>query len=1087
MKKFILNLVNGKPAEWRRIWLLLCGGFSMGIFIATYDVAVSAQFLSHFDERKDLPLAFMLSGFLGVVLTLLFRIVQAKTGFLTVTRVFSSFLMLTTGLITVGMNGDPSDAMIFTAFAVIGPMNATVILLFWGVFGRIYNVREAKRLASGIDSGQAAATIMAFFLIPVFQTFLSEVSYLMYFSAVSIVLTSLFFWILVRTEYKEDAEVSASAAAPKATAITKKALAFQQKYIRIMSLFVLCSAMAATFVDYSFLTATAQKFSDPKELTNFLAFFEGTVMICSFLVQTFLNDHILNVYGIQAALLILPGILAVFVAISSGVGLVFGYEGSTDTFLFFFLLVAISKLITDALRDSLQGPTLKFFFFPLDKKIRFNAQAIVEGTVKEGAGLLAGALMIGLGLIEGYNVLFNNVALIVVVVIWAFVTIQMHGGYRFVLTRSLAANRPKAELLGNDELFAGKWILRYLAHPLPEVSLAAFRWIERSDPFYFRSCLLLLSDIKQEGVRRWLLRKMEEYRFLEGLPVVQEMLFRTVSPGEERVVVRTANTLEQSKKDVYDVLRLAHKSSSSSTSLRREAALLIRYNPSAETFQYLVPLLREPDRAVRTEALVTAGKKRIPELIPVLVDHLGIAGYSHVAFSALLQFGEQVMPFLETAFNKNGQQLKIKIAIVRLYRKIGGPQARIFFEDRLSYPEQPVLMEVFGALNAMNWTPNPDQAVFLRNRAESEAAKMYWNIATRLELRPDERSWALKQAIDYEIGKNFETIFLLLSLIYDRSSVELVRQNLESGLPDNMTYAIELLDIFLDDSLKNRLLPLLDDSHYQDKIRKLEVYFPRDHYEPAEALLLLVSRDYNMLNRWTRACAIHVFGEARFAHICDDLVANLFNPDPLLREVTAQALYHLDPERTVQYFKRLTPDSVRQIEALLEAIRSQKKHTTGTETEPIAIPFFRFDIVTALLESSVFGILPGVQLAAIAEFAEGRMIPADMSIAEAKWKYAPATSWIYVISGSLEGNIHGEVRKLTAGTLACPMNMPDYELLCVSGELKAVEESMVVLIEEASLYEWLFFEHKAAATLLKALFGQIEAIQIATVEQEGSG
>ncbi len=67
---------------------------------------------------------------------------------------------------------------------------------------------------------------------------------------------------------------------------------------------------------------------------------------------------------------------------------------------------------------------------------------------------------------------------------------------------------------------------------------------------------------------------------------------------------------------------------------------------------------------------------------------------------------------------------------------------------------------------------------------------------------------------------------MLLSILYDPQSVQLVRENMESGDPDNMAFAMELLDIFIDTELKPKLIPLLDDSPTREKLANFRLHFP---------------------------------------------------------------------------------------------------------------------------------------------------------------------------------------------------------------------------------------------------------------------
>jgi hypothetical protein len=68
---------------------------------------------------------------------------------------------------------------------------------------------------------------------------------------------------------------------------------------------------------------------------------------------------------------------------------------------------------------------------------------------------------------------------------------------------------------------------------------------------------------------------------------------------------------------------------------------------------------------------------------------------------------------------------------------------------------------------------------------------------------------------------------MLLAMLYDTRSIQLVKENIDSGTSEGITYAVELLDVFLSDQLKQRVIPVLDDLTDNERINKLDYYFPR--------------------------------------------------------------------------------------------------------------------------------------------------------------------------------------------------------------------------------------------------------------------
>jgi hypothetical protein len=72
-----------------------------------------------------------------------------------------------------------------------------------------------------------------------------------------------------------------------------------------------------------------------------------------------------------------------------------------------------------------------------------------------------------------------------------------------------------------------------------------------------------------------------------------------------------------------------------------------------------------------------------------------------------------------------------------------------------------------------------------------------------------------------------------------------------------------------------------------------------------------LNRDYTQSNRWTKSCAIEFIGLQRISDFKIDLIAQLFNPDRLIREMAGWALYTIDPTGYHTNTRRLGVDNKR--------------------------------------------------------------------------------------------------------------------------------------------------------------------------------
>ena len=116
----------------------------------------------------------------------------------------------------------------------------------------------------------------------------------------------------------------------------------------------------------------------------------------------------------------------------------------------------------------------------------------------------------------------------------------------------------------------------------------------------------------------------------------------------------------------------------------------------------------------------------------------------------------------------------------------------------------------------------------------------------------------------------------------------------------------------------------------------------------------MINRDFAQSNRWTKACVLFQIGILGIADFKLDLIAQLFNPDWLLREVSAWAFYKINPDAYEQNAKRLGEEVKRELDALI----IQSKRMT------------RFEKVLFFQRLAFFEKVPGITLSYLADISE---------------------------------------------------------------------------------------------------------------------
>ncbi len=884
----LMKMLDVEPNESGPVSLLLAISFLMGVFMATFTVASQTFFLEHYDEKADLPVALAVSGAFGVVTTLLFNFFQGRLSF--------SFLAIANLVVVVALTAfiefgdtyavqylEDDNLIYFFGFTLVLPFTFVTQLVFWGSFNRMFNVRQSKRIIGSVDLGTMIAQIIGFFAIPVLLANGVAPKQLYTVSLFAIIGYVILFAVL------SNRFLAKGRAVIRSEKDIKKLSLFQflgNKYIVQMALFIVASFVALRFIDYSFYNATVNQFSsNQNNIPSFLALFEGAVVIFSFLFTSLATDRIQQEYGLRVALIINPLLLIAFTIIALVVGSTLGYDvtsGEATMVIFFFISIAMSKLFVNSLREALDSPIFKFYYVPLDSAIKIDTQTKLEGIVTALGSAIAGGLIVLINTTDYSSPIWICVFTLPILGIWYWVTNRMYHGYKETLQGSLVKNKSTVEKDVVREYTLDSVLQKEVASPAVNKVIYGLRLMEKLEPALFESSIIRLADSSEKPIRQFALAKIQELGLGER---------ETEMKG---LALKAAGAVEDSDYMAISPDKLQRLAKSVKYSDRQLAAKMLRQLTNNKTIFMLLELLRDADPRVRTEALITARKVKRQETWSVLIEMLNSPLYSHLAAAALKEAGEPVLPYLETAFHKSGQSEQVMLKSVQIMGYIGGKNALELLWKKADYPDKRIVKQIFYSLRFINYRAQGREVLAIKDLLDTEMSKTLWNLAALDELPEEEKFGFLREALREEIRDNYDQITLLLSLLYDPESVQLVKENIELGTPDSVQYALELLDLFVDNDLKPKLVPLLDDTSTADKLAKLQVYFPRESYNPVQVINYIFNRDFNLSNRWTKACAIHLTPYLPDFRVSRGLIGQMFNQDRLLQETAAWAIYNKD-------------------------------------------------------------------------------------------------------------------------------------------------------------------------------------------------
>lgn len=928
MRNFLRRILAIDASEEGRVYMLLANSFFLGAFIVTYDVTVSTLFLdklsdivSHSHEaniqlgwlwrdviyRYPLAISIIVTGLLGIIATAIFSTLQNLVSFSRLTIVNLLVILLMVSSITLAYNFvDPNVKsqyypLLLISFACLGPFNAIVLLGFYGTVSRAFNLKQEKRIMGTVDQGGMFATSLAFFAVPLID-FKDPKAYL-YISALGL-FVSLLTQVIFILKYSTP-RLSQATSTEVSKADSRLDSLLKNKYVRLLSLMFLLSVVANIFVDYSFLLSSSYTFPVQRDLTVFLAYYGGILTVISLLMQVFIGDNIIEQYGVKVSLLILPILVAFFTLLAGLMGLFNDSNAiTTGNNLMFFVFIALSKLFFSVAKDTFEDPILKNFFIPLDISIRHDVQAKVEGVFRQFSWGLAGIAIFAFGLITVINLEHYSFLLVFICLGYMFASVRLFDSYQFTLLDSL--NFQKSKLATAKKEYSPISVMKKeLQSPEPEKVIYTLKLMERIEPVLLENSSNELVYDPSEDVRKYAIRIIDDFKSLPAATTLRNM----IKLEDSAEVKKLANDALEKLNDAELIALSSHKvyklAKSTDVQERLLAAKLVYRSIDDSNIQLLLDLMRDRDMNVRAAAIISAGKTGRSEYWPLMIENLGSPVFGNIAAAALYAVGEKILPALELAFYKSGQSTEVMVKIVQMYGRFGGDEVTEYLWSKIDFPDKNVTAQVLLSLSGCAFQAQGHKATRIVQAIEQEIGNSAWCIAAYTELGDDADARHLKRALIEEIESTDNKIFMLLSLVYDPNSIQLVRQNIESRTSEGIVYAIELLNVFIADELKPVLFPLLDEISIQEKIEKLQEHYFREKFDSTQILIEIINRDYNFINRWTKACAMYRYCTMPGAKVNDDMVANLFNPDSLLRETAAYAIYKLDKDAYHKYTKRI--------------------------------------------------------------------------------------------------------------------------------------------------------------------------------------
>ncbi len=893
LRKTIQGAVGVRSSELSRVGWLVAHSLFIGLFSAFFLTASNALFLARF-EISFLPLAYIATAVVGYFALMAFSQLQKRVSLqrtLVLSLVFQFVVAAALWLLTLATG---NRWVVFLMFVWVGPAFSLLALGYWALAGRLFDLRQGKRLFGLVGAGEEVSTVVGLFSVPVLVRVMGGPIHLLPIALVGLV-GCLVVVVAISARFT-DALTGSSQARLEAEQERPSSLLdlLRNRYFLLLASLVVFLNLANYIVDFSFLSQVRGRFQGPSEIAQFIGLFFGVTKILELLAKVFLSGRLLSQFGLKFGLMAVPVLLLA----CAGFAIAIGTLGLSATS--FFVLMALAKLVWLVSRTSTFEPTFRVFYQPVRSVDRLAFQTHVEGTARQLATGVVGVALLLLSRSPAFNALTLFYALVPLLAAWIVTNLAAHRDYRGKLIESLTA-RGRQE--GRQKALD---VLKPLLHAEnPRQREHAFDLLEKVEGAALAPALAEMLADPSPSLRVAAL----EYVARERLSDLQEWVSGCLSdadPAVQGAARETLDRLRQVEAAGATAERILELSESKEPGDRVLAAEAI--GRSGERAERLWVLLFDAEWTVRRAALTAAGRLQRPEFWPQIIGELESPVLSGTAAASLVALGERTLPDAERAFNKADQTARVRQRILEIYEAVGGPKAQALLANKLGFPDESVRAQALVALSRTGYQADAAMAPLVNRAIETLVGRSAWNMSAVLDLGDDSQLAPVVRALDEEIEASRSRLFELLSLVHDPWAIGIVRESIESGSSERTVYALEILDLLVSDELKHLVFPLVEGLSYPQVLRRLEAAYPRHRLDRLERLSLIVNRDYDKIDTWTRACALAALGELGGAEV-PDLVASLYHPDPLMHELAAFTLLRQDAQVFTRHQAKLSYDA----------------------------------------------------------------------------------------------------------------------------------------------------------------------------------
>ncbi len=821
---------------------------------------VNALFLSQLGA-DSLPYGYLLVAVVAVITSFFYNKAIRQFSILKVTILSLVFFSLSfLGLSVILEYSLLTDWVLYVYYLGVSLFAVMATSQFWVLANMVFNAREAKRLFGFIGAGAIAGGIFGGYLTSVIVSNFNNkvviiIAALLILCCIPVIrkiwklrINKLNVYVRMQRKQEENTFEQSSFS-----------LISKSKHLTYLALITGISVIVAKLVDFQFSDFANKAISDPDELASFFGFWFSTFNVLALTIQLFITNRVLSRLGVASTLLILP----LVIALGSLLFL---------TFPELWVLIII-KGVDGSFKQSINKSATELSIMPIPLLVKNQAKSYIDVAVDSIATGIAGFMLIFLIRKLDLSTSYITVIILLFVFIWIVLIFRLREAYfesfRTNIQRTLLNNKEKEvnkkrettiksalrilnegnpneilsllEYIGiNKQKVLKSSIIGLINHPSNEVKTAAIKHFYLFDKGTALNKVEPLVNSDDENLVFTALEYILNHSSIKDFNFFKKYLDHPNTKIANAALLCLAKEASDNQKtalqfDLYNridkrVKNLYLPENLDNSDQIGSLVTTIAASGMSKHFSFINIHLNNRNPIIVEQAIQAAGVTSNQLFIPTLLELLSEKAYRKPVINALKNYGVKIIDHiikLEKEESLNNKMAKHLPKIIEAFKTQKAVNILIRLLNSKDVVIRLAASKSLSKLEKSNAKLNFNKR-YIRNRILKEsnyykrsisAIASIQNIINNTLLEGDTSDndtelliarQSIIEIVEEQAQTSMESVFNLLSLVYEDSDIEISYTALLSDVKEARVNALEFLDNLLQSQLKQTILPLIE-------------------------------------------------------------------------------------------------------------------------------------------------------------------------------------------------------------------------------------------------------------------------------------